>query len=181
MAALAATTLTAATDASPRAFENVYVGASLDSVYPISNSQDFYSKGGVSPALQYRYFMKDEWLIGVSGGFKLLQDLSGTDAPLFTIEQKTTKLFRIYYPFWLGFGISGVYIVGVEKVSFPYQRNRDVPVQIGAGVHSMLLYKMDSGLVSHIAINRWGGTIAKNKINILETSLGITYALGTSK
>lgn len=153
------------------------MGVSVNSVYPIGLGQQHYSSGGVSPAFHYRYVMHDEWLLGASAGFKILKDLEGTEDPLFCVEQKTTRLLRVYYPFWLGFGISALYMVGVEKIDFPYQRKRDVPIQIGAGIHTMLLYRASSNVVAHAEINRWGGTMARNKVNVLEASLGLTYAL----
>ena len=174
-----ATPLAYANDEAPRAFENVYVGTSLNATYPAGLGQQYYSAGGTNPAFHYRYVMQDQWLLGASAGFKILKDLEGTEAPLFCIEQKTTKLFRIYFPFWLGVGVSGLYIVGVEKISFPYQRNRDIPVQVGAGVHGMLLYRYSSKWVANVEFNRWGGTMAGNKVNLIETGLGLTYAIGS--
>ena len=171
------TTLTLAADESPRAFESVYVGTSLNSTYPTSFSEDYYSSGGTSPTFHYRYFMKNDWLVGASLGFKILKDLEGSDSPLFTLEQKTTKIFRIYYPAWLGVGASMLYLVGVEKVNFPYQRNRDVPTQVGVGVHAMLLYKFGPKWVGHIELNRWRGTM-NNRLHVVETGLGVTYEIG---
>lgn len=176
-----ATPLARASDDTPRSFENVYVGTSLNATYPAGLGQEYYSAGGTSPTLHYRYVMQDRWLLGASAGFKILKDLEGTEAPLFCVEQKTTKLFRIYFPFWLGIGVSGLYVVAVEKISFPYQRNRDIPVQVGAGIHTMLLYRYSSKWMAHVDVNRWGGTSANNKVNVVETGLGVSYAIGAAE
>jgi len=159
-----------------QAFHPIYLGLGVHKANPISIAENEYKRGGIGSKLSYRFFLHDEWAVGLSGGFKTLTKDSDLKETFLTLSQETQRLFRIYHPFWLGLGTQIMYIAGVENSGFPIERDPTQPPQVGVGAGISLFYIMNSSLLTHGDVSRWRGT-ASNRLHVLEVGIGISIAL----
>ena len=158
------------------AFSKSYGGGGLLKTNPTSFTENYYYQGLLSPFAQYRFFMHDEWVVGVSAGFKSLLSRKTADLSMFSVSQEFSRLFRIYHPSWLGIGFKSMYLVGVEKISLPYERDPDQPPQIGVGANLTFFFLANRDTLFQIEVSRWRGTL-KNDLHVLELSSGLNFAI----
>lgn len=116
-------------------------------------------------------------MVSVSTGFKTLHKFDQTETNYFSVTQKSLRLFRIYHPAWFGIGAEGLYMVGAERPTLPYVRDKVVPPDFGVGVSASILYLVSPRLLVHADIARWRGTTT-NKLHVIDVSLGINHTVG---
>lgn len=161
---------------SHNAFLPIYLGGGVSRVNPTSNSERNFSSGVVGSNVYYRFFMRDTWVVGISGGFKTLIKKSQEEISFFGLAQDSSRLFRIYHPAWLGVGFRTMYLAGAERANLPYERDPRNPPQIGVGLNLSFYYLAARNILIHSEVARWRGT-AKNDLHVIEVGLGVSMAV----
>ncbi|MCX6124655.1 MAG: hypothetical protein NTV34_07885 [Proteobacteria bacterium] len=158
------------------AYLPIYFGLTVGKTNPVSHTENDYESGVVGTSLHYRFFMHDQWGIGVAGGFKSLSKSEDLGLSYFVFSQDAYRLFRIYHPAWLGLGFKSMYMVGVQKVDLPYERNPNQPPQVGAGLNAALFYVISKNMLLNVELSRWRGTV-NNKLHVLEFGVGFSHSI----
>jgi hypothetical protein len=158
------------------AFPKISLGIGYSKSNPTSFSLDEYESGHGSASVNYLYFMEDQWLLSVSGGFKTLVTTAEKEKTFFLVNFNSQKLIRIYHPLWLGIGFNTLYLVGVERQNIPYTRDKEQIAQVGAGVLASLIYSIDKNLTLVTSVQRWRGT-ANNRLHLVDFNVGVSWTV----
>jgi hypothetical protein len=157
-----------------RAFSTHYFGASFTKTNPASFSQNLYSEGAASSAVQYKYFMRDEWMLALTAGFKSFIQPESSDVDFFAISFDSQRLYRVYHPTWIAVGFKSMYLIGVERAHIPYTRARDGAHQTGVGAVFSVIHQVGPEAIVHGSVERWRGTL-DNKLHAIEFNVGVSF------
>ena len=160
----------------PIAFAPSYLSLIFNQNRPWSYGERTWSDGGASWGAEYRFFYKDKWTLSLAGTFKDLKDQEGNDAPYFTISQESSRLARVYHPFYLSAGGKLNYLVPVRKIVIPYERDQSRAIDTGATLCVSAVYIAKDGVVVQLSAGRWR-SLSTLKSQGFELSLSAMVAI----
>ena len=142
-------------ESEPVAFAPSYLGLILEQNLPLSDGFKTWSSGGPSWGGEYRFIYKDRWSLSVSGSFKHLYAIDRSEASLFAVSQESTRITRVYHPFYVGVGGRLSYLVPVRKIEIPYSRAQTRLIDTGAGLGASMMIITKQGFVIAMSAHRW--------------------------
>jgi hypothetical protein len=155
-----------------------YLSLGISKNFPVDKGARQFQPGYYHPRIGYRYAFSDSWLMGISAQFKVLKTKnSGEVISLFTIEEQSLKIFRLYHPFYLLVGGKFMYLLPAKKPRLPIQKNGDLEIEVGAGATISLVYLINRASFFGAYIDQWRGT-KTTKLQAIETGFFIATAVG---
>jgi hypothetical protein len=157
----------------PRAFKTSYAGIIMNQNHPWSYGLSTWSKGGQSWGLENRYVFKDTWTLAISGSFKRLQNINNADSSIFIFSQESLRLYRLYHPVYLGFGGRLSSFIPVQKISIPYDRDPNRPVDTGTAICFSAIWAPTPNFIFIVNANRWRSfsTLKQQGVEVSATAL----------
>lgn len=161
----------------PMAFAKHYISFEGGKNFPVGRSAEAVKPGFYHPKIGYRYVMDDTWLTGVSAQFKVLRGTEhATAVSLFTIEEQTQRLIRLYHPYYFAVGGKFMYLLPANKPRFPIQKHSQFGIEVGAGLSLAVLRQVGNFGYFGMYIDRWRGT-KTTKLEGIETGLFLAAAI----
>lgn len=144
-----------ALELSPIAFKSSYLGVLVNQNFALYDNQKGFAPPKTSWGIEYRFFYKDEWTLAISGEFKGQPDSGKRERSVFSISQETTKIFRLYHPWYIAAGGRISYHIPVKKISIPYERDQDRNLYPGGALSLATIYKPNDRLLLLLGAHRW--------------------------
>lgn len=161
-----------------RPFHSAYLSLVAARNAPASFSEERFDQGLTTPALFYRHFLDDRWMMTVGGGFKsLYYESRQSMLPILSITHEAGWVVRLYHPTYLVVGPKMLYMVPASKVGLPLQRDEELAAEFGVGVGLTLLHAVSRSWIVHAGIDRWRGTVT-NIFHGIEVTAGAGIAIG---
>ena len=136
-----------------------------------------YGLGIPHPNVGFRYYMNQNWLAGITGGFKFIVEKdTNLELAILTITQDGGYLYRLFHPFYLMLSEQIIYLCPTKKGMFPLQRVSGYGIEIGVGVALGFLWKASDVEHIELTLRRWRGTKTR-RIQSLEFYLGFGLKL----
>ena len=160
-----------------RPFRAAYVSLVSARNAPASFSEERFDQGLTTPALFYRHFLDDRWMMTVGGGFKsLYYESRQSMLPILSITHEAGWVLRLYHPTYLVVGPKMLYMVPASKVGLPLQRDEELGAEFGVGVGLSILHAVSRTWIVHAGIDRWRGTVT-NIFHGIEVTAGAGIAV----
>ncbi len=160
---------------SGRVFSKNYVSFGLTRNFPVTSSRRRFAAGENHPIFSYQHITSDRWLNSISAQFKMLeyQD-SDEKLALFSLNQESSIIFRIYHPNYFLVGTKVYYFLPSKKGMIPLQKKTDLETEIGAGLSLGIFYLLTDHIGLKFYVDRWRGTKTR-KLQGIETGTAVMY------
>ena len=150
-------------DEDPDSFAKTYAGVEIGRNFPTAGSEEQFAPGKAHPILAYRYVLDDKWLMGIFGGFKMLQtrgveDQSEREIPFFSVTHESSRILRLYHPTYLATGFRFMYLMPATRAMIPTGKSKDFSTEFGASATATLIHLLDRNRILTLRIERWRGT-----------------------
>ena len=157
-------------------FAKTYAGLEIGRNFPTSSSEENFSPGKAHPVLAYRYVLDDKWLMGISGGFRMLQftgdaDQREKELPILSIVHESARILRLYHPTYLSTGFRFMYMMPATHAMVPTGKSKDFSTEFGASITATLIHLVDQKKMITFRLERWRGT-GTSQYHGIEIALG---------
>jgi hypothetical protein len=156
-------------------FHQHYIKIGLLKNSPASVTEDEFETGKSSFHMAYQHYTSRNWLMGVGFSYKnLTQRKTGQELPTFTLIHEGSYLFRLYHPTYLLLGGKFLYLYPSLRPSFPPQRNKQYPTQMGVALAIGLTHQINKNDLLTLELNRWKGT-ANDLMHGIEIAFSLSH------
>jgi hypothetical protein len=154
-----------------------YISLELVRNQPFSTSQQEFTGGDVSQFFGFKHTLRDQWLMGVSVGFKRLKTIEeNKHVTLFTVSQESMYLFRVAQSTYFALGPKLLYLLPTKGKKIPPEKERDYRREIGAAVSFACYHQFYKRFLASIRVERWRG-LNREVFQGVETAVGVSYSL----
>jgi len=149
--------------------------------FPTSYSMNHLEGTHYYPAIGFRHNMRNQWILGVGGTFKLFKDKTleaneNTSLSIWTLYHEATKIFRLYHPTYLLIGTKILYMVPTTKHSLPLQKLDRYETEIGGALTLSIQHVITARRSLIFRIDRYRGTKTQ-RFQGIEVAAGLAYFL----
>lgn len=163
-------------------YRKTYVTLGLARNFPISFSEDPLDPGHFGPIVGYLYDLDGDWIMGVSGQFKVLRrEARGKDGSdtlaIWTVTHSTFYSVRLDHPLYFLGGLKIQYLLPATRAGAPVRRSEDYRSEIGVAASASLVRIVDKRFIGFAWIDRWRGT-GSMRLHGIEAGFGLGVSLG---
>jgi len=144
---------------------------------PVSKTQKSFKTGDNTFFVGFRHTLKNNWLMGVHGGYKqLLYKNSDKELNIFSVQQESLYLIRVNHPLYVAIGPKIYYLLPTIGRRIPPEREKEFNREVGAAASISLHYIMSGRFIFSLRVDRWRG-VNSNRFHGTETAIGINYRI----
>ena len=154
---------------------SLWVG--MSQTFPNSRSALSFDSGTVTPAFGVRYFDGGHQVAGFSASMKHLGGKGKVDQlALLSLTQGLHHLTLVNFPWFMTVGGLIKFMIPYQGAELPPSRNKDFEMEVGAGVHSSLIYLWPGSFWTSAEASLWRGTKTR-KLSGFDVNLRFGWAL----
>ena len=168
-------------------FRKSYWAIELTRNFPASYSQNLFSPGGYFPTIRYLHNLDANWMMGVGGGFKMLNrrpetagaQLTAKFGPtlaILTLSHETLYVVRLYHPTYLLLGPRLLYMLPTTAARLPFQRDPYYASEIGGAFTAQLVRLVGERGMLTFRVGRWRGT-KTTRLQGFEAAIGYAMSM----
>ena len=128
-----------------------------------------------SPGLSYQHRLTHPWVVSV--GYRpqsFINRRLQRPLSLLTFSNATQRIMRLYHPFYLLVGTEVLYLIPVQKINPPIEKDPNFTTEIGLGARLSLWYLWSQNNLVFFDFERWRGT-KTDRLHGMTLSLGLGW------
>lgn len=157
-------------------FLNNYITYEFARNIPVGHTGNIFRTLRPDHILGYRHNLGNDWLTGISAGFKSFALRStGDEISFFSINHESLYIIRLYHPVYLLAGPKFNYTIPARSARIPFTKHPDYEMEIGVAATAQIAWRIIPAVVVHARVDRWRGT-KTDKFHGMETAIGLAVS-----